>query len=829
MEIYNMRVDGLTNPLGFALARPRFSWKIASSGKKQTYYRLVVRSERGAEVYDSGVVSGSRQSACTSFLPKPRTRYIWRLEAGTDSEECGAAEAEFETGAGTLSGDWISPAEPTGMHPLIGKKFTVGAGVVRARLYVTGLGLFVPFLNGARIGEDHLAPGCTDYRRIRQIYTYELPVLAGENIVEILLGNGWYKGRFAGRTNIYGTKYLLLAEVELRYEDGRVRRIGTDGSWTWRESTVAADGIYDGEAQDDTYTPLSDMPVCVEAGESKESLRDRLSVSVRAHAFDGESRLLQSPRGEYILDFGQNMAGFVSLTGNFAGGEEIILDYGEVLDKAGNFYNENLRSAVQRFSVRARAGRHTYRPYFTYFGFRYVRVKGVRPEKVEWKAYCVHSDMDRGGHFTCCDRLLEGFYRNSVWGQLSNFVDIPTDCPQRDERFGWLGDAQIFAETSLLHFECSPFWRKFLRDVEVETRKFGAPPDFAPVYAEPTDPDPIRLKGSSGWADAVAVIPEQLYIATGDERLLAEEYPAAVRWVRYMRSHSEGGLFRAGTRYGDWLAGDGEGLIGKTDRVLISTAFSFRCAEIVRRMAHELGQAGEEEEMREWAVEVRRAWRAAFLQGGELSEKTQTAYVLALRFGLLDEREKPSAAASLVALLRAGGWVARTGFIGTPELLYALSDNGYAEEALRLFLCRDRGSWLYPVACGATTVWERLEGYDDLDGAKEMNSFNHYQGGALASWLYTRLCGFIRKCPGGTSILFRPILSEALPAFAGEFLCANGRFSMSCKRCGGEFAVTLSVPFGCTAEWDGKVYTKGVYCRRIPCMQAGAEARKESI
>lgn len=826
-----MKAGGLVRPLGFRLACPQFSWKIEAPGKVQVSFRLTVREEGGGQVYDSGIVLTDEQRCRAEFSAAARTRYFWTVEVCTDAGAVLRSPEEwFETGAGRPRGKWIAPAAGSACHPLVGKTFSVGAGAVRARLYIAGAGLFVPFLNGERVGEDLLAPGCTDYRRVKQVYTYELRLREGQNRLEVLLGNGWYKGRFAGRENIYGDKFLLLAEVEVRYADGRRESVQTDLSWDWRESAVIADGIYDGEVQDHLSPKREGLPVFLAENEDTGCLRDRMSVSVRAHPTETPPSVLYTPKGETVLDFGQNMAGIVRFSGNFESGAVLKLEFGEVLDAQGNFYNENLRSARQTFEVRASGGYGEYSPLFTYFGFRYVRLGGFSSVGgVSFRACSVHSDMVRGGGFSCSDEVLSRFYENTVWGQLSNFVDIPTDCPQRDERFGWLGDAQVFAETSLLHFDCAPFWRKFLADIDIEIFKYGAPPDFAPFFGDPSDGEPMLLKGSSGWADAVTIVTDAVYRATADEEVVRAQYPYVCGWAEYMLDLSPDGLFRAGTRYGDWLARDGDGLAGKTDPVLISTAFCYRCLCIAHSFACLLGLPQDARRWQESARAVRRAWRGRFLRGEEFTEKTQTAYALALRFGLLEDGEKDAAAANLLGLVKESGWVAQTGFIGTAELLYALSDNGFGKEALELLTSRNRWGWMYPVLCGATTVWERTDGYDKLEGAKEMNSFNHYQGGTLASWIYTRLCGFERLCAGGTKIRFRPLLSEKLGSYAGKFTCIRGEFSMSCTYAEGAFEVSLRVPFGCEAEWDGERYFCGTHRRRIPCICAETQSAREEL
>lgn len=814
MRITNMKTNDMVRPLGFLMDAPEFSWLAQSSGRRQTAYRVTVRAG-GRTVFDSGRTESSEMRCRARFLLKPRTRYEWKVALEADDGDRGESDFEwFESGAETLRADWISPDVSPRAHPIFFKDFTVEKET-EARLYCTGVGLFVPLLDGARISGERLTPGCSDYRAGVQVFAYAVKLLPGLHRLEIATGNGWYKGRFAGRENIFGDEFAAIAELSA----GDELLASTGKDWMWRESAVLSDGIYDGESVD--FGRRAGPPRQVRIARSVPPFSGRLSVPIEAEYF-GVPRLIVTPNGERVLDAGQNLAGFIRFSAAVAAGRAVSVEYGELLGPDGNFYRDNLRTARQIFSVTGDGTFRVCEPRFSYYGFRYARIKGFGEDLPDFEVYALHSSMERTGDFTSSNALLNRFYENTVWGQLSNFVDIPTDCPQRDERFGWTGDAQIFAETALLHFDCAAFFRKYLRDIDIETDKWGAPPDFAPSFMDRGEDFP--LYASSGWADAIAVIPEALYRRTGSEGVLESQFPYLAKWVRYMRARDENGLFTAGCRYGEWLALDGEdGVHGATDPILISTAYYYRSARTAARFAERLGRTADCAEFAEIAARAREAWRKTYMQDGKLTDGTQTGHAVALAFGLTDEGERGKTAAELVRLIDEREGAMTTGFLGTPVLLFALGDNGYPDRALELLLRESAPGWLYPVTRGATTVWERWDGLAHLaDGG--MNSFNHYQGGAVAAWIYRRLCG-LDSSEKGDIVNFNPVLSAMLPRFCGSVPTPRGIFHMNAEYAEGIFRVTLEVPFNACARHDGKIYGAGVHLLEI---EAG-ERKKEKM
>ena len=659
-----------------------------------------------------------------------------------------------------LSAKWISPREDAGAAALIFRRMiTPKEGLVRATLRVSALGLFTARLGGVRIGDEVLAPGWTDYRARVQVKTYDITSLmqGGDTLpLEITVGRGWACGRIGFKApdeRNYTDKIALIALCEMEYAYGR-EEIATDTDWEILTSPILSSDIYDGETVDLTHTPVP-FSAPVEVKVPARLIRAE-GPAIREQDRLAPVAVITTPKGERVIDFGQNLAGYVELRVRGPRGARIVLRHGEILDTDGCFYTKNLRSAKCECTYILSGGEDILKPSFTFQGFRYVHLAEYPFEEIDTnaiRAVAVHSDMERTGHFVCGAPLVNQLYSNIIWGQKSNFIDVPTDCPQRNERLGWTGDIQVFCRTATLNFDTSKFFRKWLGDMRADQREDGAVNCFVPLVF------PRFTRVSAAWGDAATVVPFETYLAYGNRGELRRCLPMMRRWVAYMRNAGpEEYLWLGGTHFGDWLAKDRDDITdsdasykGKTPTDLIASVY-FAYSALLTAMAEEaLGE--DSTEHRTLFERVKAAIRGRYVRDGRLvllpdgwcegdaipDDETQTAYVLMLYFRLFEgDAERAHFAERLAALVRERDTHLTTGFVGTPYLLHALSDNGYTELAYDLLLQETAPSWLYSVTRGATTIWEHWDGIRP-DGSlriHHMNSFNHYAYGAVYDWIF---------------------------------------------------------------------------------------------
>ncbi|WP_128657773.1 alpha-L-rhamnosidase, partial [Paenibacillus sp. 598K] len=513
--------------------------------------------------------------------------------------------------------------------------------------------------------------------------------------------------------------------------------------------------------------------------------------------------LLTSPRGETIVDMGQNMVGWMRFAAELEAGDTITLQHAEVLDADGNFYTGNLRTARQTVTYIAKGeGTETYEPCFSFQGFRYVKVEGLPAEGLlERLTGCVvHTDMKPTGTFECSDAMVNQLQRNIVWGQRGNFVDVPTDCPQRDERLGWTGDAQVFVRTAAYNYNVAPFFAKWLQDVAADQQPDGSVPHVVPDI-------PGVGYGSSAWGDAAVICPWTIYQCYGDRRILEVQYTSMKAWVDYIRAQGEQEyLWNTGFHYGDWLALDGkaDSSLGATPTDLIATAFYAYSTELLARTAETLGYSDDAAAYQELHRRVVAAFRREFVTpSGRVASPTQTAYVLALMFDLLEEGDRPRTAAMLAEHVRANGTHLTTGFVGTPYLCMALSRYGYTELAYDLVLQQEYPSWLYSVSQGATTIWEHWDSIkpDGSFWSDGMNSFNHYAYGSIGDWLYRIAAGIDLQEPGYKTIRLQPQWTERLTWVRATLDTMYGELVSAWRReADGSISLEVSVPVNTTAE-----------------------------
>ncbi|CAM3803864.1 alpha-L-rhamnosidase [Cohnella lubricantis] len=825
--------------LGTDVRKPRFSWHIQSDrrGTLQTAYRLQVAvGETGFRdlVWDSGEVR-SEQSMHVEYGGAPlqsRTRYEYRVKVRDNfGRESDWSETDwYETALLTAEewiAKWITPSadiiDPQDEAAFLLRKTFVLRGPVRsARIYASAAGVYEIELNGSRVGDDFMAPGWTSYTKRTQYQTYDVTAALTEeaNGIGIALADGWYKGNLAweNHRNLFGDRRAALLQLHIRYEDGTEEVIGTDSTWSASQGPIRYAEIYHGE----TYDARLERQGWSQAGfdDSAWSAAETLDLpfSTLVAQENWPSRvtevlkpisLIRTPRGETVLDMGQNMVGRIRFSVEAPAGTEIRLQHAEVLDREGNFYIGNLRTAKQTVTYIARGeGVETYAPHFSFQGFRYVKVEGYPGQEhglplERFEGEVIHSDMEPTGEFECSNEMVNQLQRNIVWGQRGNFLDVPTDCPQRDERLGWTGDAQVFVRTAAFNYQVAPFFTKWLRDLRADQLPNGGVPFVVPHVLDE------NAYSSSAWGDAAVICPWTMYLTYGDKRLLAEQYDSMKAWVEYIRSQGDQEyLWNTGFHFGDWLGLDAKenSYVGATPRELIATAFYAHSTRLLRDAAVVLGYAEEVRRYSELLERVKQAFRDEFVTpAGRVAAPTQTAHALALMFGLVEGAAKERAARDLNELVVQNEYHLTTGFVGTPYLCHVLSEHGYHDTSVKLLLQQSYPSWLYSITQGATTIWEHWDGIkpDGSFWSDDMNSYNHYAYGAIGEWLYRTVAGLDLDESGPA---FKRIRIE--PRFAdGELMSARaslitpyGRAESSWRIENGKTKLAVEVPVNAAAQ-----------------------------
>ena len=833
-HVEHLRTEYVKDPIGIDDPAPRLSWFLHSDrrGTMQSAYEVRVATDPIGLVrkplWTSGKVTSDESVNHPYAGPtlKPGQRYYWQVRSwddrGTASEW--SSPAFWETGLmspAAWSASWISPATAddttrSNPAPMLRKEFALDAGpIASARAYVTALGLYEMQINGRRVGDQMLAPGWTSYDKRLEYQSYDVTdlVRSGTNALGVTLGDGWYRGRLAWekRRNTYGKQVALLAQVVVKYADGHQQVIGSDNTWKSSTGPILDSDIYNGE----TYDARLERKGWAESGfadagwalvktieHSKEVLITPAGPPIRRIEELVPIKIIRTPAGETVADMGQNMVGWVRLRVTAPAGTTIRLQHAEVLDKAGNFYTANLRTAKQMetYSLKG-GGEETFEPHFTFHGFRYVKVEGfpgtVTPAALT--GIVVHSDMPRTGQFETSDAMLNQLYHNIVWGQKGNFVGVPTDCPQRDERLGWTGDAQVFARTAAFNFDVAGFFTNWLGDAIADQRPIGSFPDVIPDVLSRGQPN---ATSSSGWGDAGVIIPWTMYLAYGDKRLLERQYASMRRYVEYQ--HKVAGdalLWNTGWHYGDWLAfstvrADYPG--ATTDKDLIATAFFAHSTDLLARSALALGKTDDARTYKQLFERIKVAWNKEYsTASGRLSSNTQTAYSLALQFRLLPESERDAAGARLAKDVRNFGHLT-TGFLGTPYITDALTQTGHLAEAYQLLLNKKYPSWLYPITQGATTIWERWDGEKPDSSFQEtsMNSFNHYAYGAIGDWMVRTVAGLDldENAPAYKHVVIHPMPGGGLTNARAELMTQYGKAVSGWKMDAGALQVVVSIP-----------------------------------
>lgn len=678
------------------------------------------------------------------------------------------------------------------------KNFRCAAKAEKAILKITALGVYEVKINGERVGDFILAPGWTSYLNRLQVQSYDVTnLLKTENSLEVTVGQGWraIANKRDGSDFLGYRDTALIAELTIVYADGTTESIVTDSSWTARESKLRYTNIYDGDIYDATFKAGSARHcICVDL--EKDMLIPQEGEKIVEQERMPALQVIKTPAGETVIDFGQNMTGYVEFRIKGTPGAQATISHGETLDRDGNFYNANYRSADAQIKFVCDGEEHTYKSALTFFGFRYIRLENWPDEvkKENFTAIVVHSDIRRTGYFECSDETVNKLFKNIIWGQKSNFLDVPTDCPQRDERLGWTGDAQVFVRTASLNFDVERFFKKWLHDLAADQGRDGCVPHVIPNISD-------DMGGSSAWSDAAVICPWEIYRTYGDKAVLEEQFDSMKAWIDWMRERSENGRRSGGSHFGDWLGLDStEGSYkGATPDDLIATAYYKYSTELFIKAAHALSRDVAEYE--NIPAEAAKAFRREYMENGRVKNATQTGCVLALFFDITDDRA--ATATQLNELVKRAGHL-ETGFVGAPYLLHALSDNGYAETAYDLLLRREYPSWLYPISKGATTVWEHWDGIkpDGTMWSTDMNSFNHYAYGAVADWMYGAAAGINSDPdrPGFEHIIFRPVTDRRLDFVKASIDTRRGTVASEWRRDNGRIKYIFTVPEGCCAS-----------------------------
>ncbi|WP_033338813.1 alpha-L-rhamnosidase [Catenuloplanes japonicus] len=805
-----VRFEHHTGPvLGLGTATPRLSWQLPEDQELQRGYEVRVTRDGRAETFP--VESGAQILVpwpATPLRSRERAEVSVRTTDG-DTWSDWSPPATAETGL-LAPEDWsarfVSPR--TGLDdPSPVLSATVALGDVRsARLYITAEGLYAAAINGVRVGDQQLTPGWTAYQHRLRYQTFDVTdlLLSGTNRIDVQLGNGWWRGHLGFRNEraLYGDRLALLAQLEVTHADGTVLTVGTDASWTARTGTIVTDDLYDGQRTDLTRTPGAVVAVdLVDRDPGRLCAPD--GPPVRITETVAAQRVWRAESGATLVDFGQNLVGWVRLTvRGHRPGHEIRIRHAEVLEH-GELGVRPLRTAKATDAwVLAGPDETVLEPSLTFHGFRYAEVTGIENLAAEdLQAVVVGSDLRRTGWFGSSHTLLNRFHDNVVWGMRGNFLDVPTDCPQRNERLGWTGDIQVFAPTASFLFDSAGFLTSWLADLAAEQQKDGSVPFVVP--------DALRNPGpaAAAWGDAAVIVPWTLYQRTGDLGLLKRQLPSMRGWVdRIAALAGEKRLWTGGFQFGDWLdpsAPPDDPAAAKADPDVVATAHLARSAELT---AQSLALTGDDEasfRYAELARRVRDAFAAEYTTAsGRVLSDAPTVYALALQWALLPgDEQRGRAGRRLADLVRTAGFRIDTGFVGTPLMADALTDAGHPELAYRLLLQTGCPSWLYPVTMGATTVWERWDSMlpDGSINPGEMTSFNHYALGAVADWLHRTVAGLAPAAPGYRELLIRPIPSAELDHAWARHDTPYGEAYAGWERDGGLLTLRITVPAGTTA------------------------------
>ena len=842
MSAERLRCEYKVDPAGIDVAAPRLDWIVVSDERAQVQsaYRIIVASSMGmlgsgqGDVWDTGQV----QSSETSFIEyagaplESNKQYFWKVRVWDAQARPSDWSAAATWSTGLLEQDdwraeWIGRELPVSKklelqkqatfqlggefakkdyYPalFLRKEFTAGQQVKRAVVFATALGIYELYINGERVGDDYFTPGWSDYNKRIYYNAYDVTKMLnrGDNAIGAIVADGWYAGNVGSRgQRVYGSDLRLRAQLHIEYKDGSHIVIPTDATWKMNIGPIREADIHAGEF----YDAGREIPAWANPGldDSKwKPVTVRESFAVPVQAYPGipvrktaEVRPVEitQPRpGVYVYNLGQNFAGVARLKVTGDKGTKVTLRFAEMLNPDGTIYTTNLRGArATDYYVLRGGGEEIWEPRFTFHGFQYVEVTGYPgvPGPDAITGIVMNTDLPFTSTFESSSPMVNKLYSNIVWGQRSNYLEVPTDCPQRDERLGWMGDAQAFVRTAAYNMDIGAFFTKWMVDVEDGQHQDGGFPDTAPEITEGV---------ASGWADAGIICPWSIYRAYGDKRILEKHYGAMEKFMEFLQARSTGHLAQPVGTYADWLNVD-----APTANDLITNAYFAYDARLMSQIADALGKKEDAKKYRELFGNVSEAFNKKYvLADGTVGEDTQTAYLLALDFGILPENLKSMAREKLVENIEQHDWSLTTGFLGAQLLLPTLTDSGRTDVAYRLIENRKYPSWGYSIDQGATTIWERWNSYTVKDGFNNpgMNSFNHYTFGAVGRWMFETMAGIDTNGPGFGNITIRPRPGGAITWIRASYDSIRGKISTHWRYEGDDFLLDVTIPANTTAR-----------------------------
>ena len=790
--IYNLRINHLKNPLGIDVKGNLFSFLTEEEGPFKASLLLDNKTIDTKEIQLNQTYS--------FFFKEPfeyNKRYKYIVESSSSK-----SELEFET-ALKLEAPFIKPKNKTIFCPIFVKDFNISKEIKRARLYITGLGLYLAYLNNKKVGNAYLTPGYNDYDYYLRYQTYDITELLKEkNNIEIHMGEGWYKGRFHWFNNTFGDEYKLCLHILIEFKDESVLNILSDESWKVKTSKEVSNSIYDGEEMDFTIpeSPLEGVNI---TEENYTFIPDFGAPIIEHDILNPE--LYISPKGEQILDFKQNMVGFVRYKGFLKKGQSLTMRHGEVLQEEC-FYNENYRtSANSSLKYTGDGEKRIYEPKFTFFGFRYVLIEGL--EKVdpkEFEGVVLYTDLENTISCVTDNNKINQLIHNAYWGQKGNFLDVPTDCPQRDERLGWAGDTQVFVNTACYNMDTYIFYKKYMNDIRGDQILYfnGDIAAYSPSLKHQA------MNGGAVWADSATIIPWNVYLNYGDKLLLEKFYPMMKEYVELLiKNDTKQGnysLILQGFTFGDWLAQDGEdpqSRFGGTDHGFIMSVYYYYSVKLISLSAKELGYKEDYERYNELKNRIYNALlNHFFFDDGKLNLNTQTSYILCLQYNIYKNKE--IIIEDFIKRIKHDLYRLKTGFTGTPLILLTLFDNGLEEYAYRILYNEEFPGWLYSVNLGATTIWERWNSLleNGTISGTSMNSFNHYAYGSVCESIYSRIAGLRNVGVGWKKVIIKPHLNYRMKKIDFSYDSISGKYEIFWKWKDEKFEMNITIPNGCEAQ-----------------------------
>ena len=828
MKAIRLKTEHLVDPIGVDFTAPRLYWN-CEGGKKQTAYQIVAADDSGSILWDSGRVESSAMCVRWGGSPVPaKTKVLWQVRLWNENDDCGGwAAASFETGIDAWKAGWITgnyQVNKKERYPVdCFRKTFHAADVKKARLYITACGLYEARLNDRRVGNFVLAPGITDYRKRVQYQTCNVTNLlqSGENILTVQLADGWYRGSTGawGLKNQYGTETKLLAQLELTRADGSVQTVFTDESWEWsNDGAIRFADNKDGEIVDVRKEPTYSGKAKVTSHPVTPTASNNVPVTEHEQL---KAKLITTPSGKTVLDFGQNIAGYAEFTVTAHAGQKIKLRFGELLDADGEFTQKNIQCSnkkittpLQQVIYTCKEGENHYKTTFAIFGFQYVLVEtDVAFQSEDFTAIAVYSDMERTGFFESSNALLDKFVENTVWSAKNNHADLPTDCPTR-ERHGWTGDAQIFCPTASYLFDYLPFAEKYLNDVYDWQTKNGCLPQIAPEGG--TDFYMRAMNGSVGWADAGVLMPYVLWKQYDDTDVIKKYLPGMRRYAKFMQNRcgkwyptakrtglqgeDKKYLSNYGQAYGEWAEPESVHHMTWKDCAVphpeVATAYTAHVMDCMVEIESALDNEKEANSYREFAADCRRSYQALRRTPAyPLDTDRQAQLVRPLAFKLLDEAQAEYAQKRLLTALEHFSWCVGTGFLSTPLILTVLAEID-PESAYRLLENEKMPGWLFMPKSGATTIWEAWEGNaTENDG---IGSLNHYSKGAVVAWLFDTMCGI--RVAGENHFVIAPHPGGHFTHAKAQYDSIYGRVESGWEQTPDGRKYTVTVPANCTAE-----------------------------